>query len=129
MGYTDGSVFTCKTDCSVRTSCRTRIVIIFQQQLVFHIETKGSGTSSDPLITRRDKHACGKPMLTEKTEFLSACSPSQKISRSWRLMCPHILVKRELRFRRFLQKWSKMKNQGNTVLKLIFQKIEIEAYS
>ena len=46
---------------------------MFQQQLVFHIETKGSvkfdsgelGTSSDPLITRRDKHACRKPMLTD----------------------------------------------------------------
>ena len=53
------------------TSRCTKTVIIFQQHVVFNIGNKGSKyfrkmrTLSDPVQTRSDKHACGKPMQTD----------------------------------------------------------------
>ena len=71
----------------LRTSCRTRIVIIFQQQLGFYIEKpKGqssssgeSDKSSDPVTTRSDKPACGGPMQTDPDKPASGnCDSANK---------------------------------------------------
>ena len=76
------------------------------------------GTLSSPVTTRSDKHACGKPMLTDPDKqvmenrepahnfFQTRCtktiqrkafqigySPSQLISRTWRCMCSHMPLK------------------------------------
>ena len=84
------------------------------------------GTLSDPVTTRSDKHACGKPMLTDpdkqaagnrepayifltrstrriqRKAFLFAYSPSQIIWRTWRRMCSHIPLKERTQIRKVM---------------------------
>ena len=107
---------------------------------------------SDPVTTRSDKHACGKPMQTnpdmkasgsrglahtQKTKwtkrlqrkaFPICYSPSQKISWTWRRMCSHIPLKEKSQIRKVtLQKW-RHKN-GSTVFILNSLKTEIATYA
>ena len=104
----------------LRTSCRTRIEIIFPSSSASTSRTKGqsssssdSGQSSDPVTTRShkpdsegsmqtdpEKPASGnrvvqqtKTRWTRKIQrkaFLTGCSPSQIIWITWRRMCPDI---------------------------------------
>ena len=110
-----------------------------------------SEASTDPMTTRRAKHACGKPMQTnpdkqglgkpwfsthrkrdgpkrvQRKAFLFGYSPSQKIQRTWRRMCPHIPLKERSRIRKvMLQKWRH--TNGSTVFILTSLKTEIATY-
>ena len=128
---TDGRVFTCKTDNSVplvvpglssSSSSSSSSTSKPKDQSNYSGE---SGTSSDPMITRRDKHAYGKPMLTDPDRHAAGNRLHDKrlngqgsnARNSWVVAALHrksrgpgdscartYLRKRELRFGRFLQK-------------------------
>ena len=86
-----------------------------QDQRISKFYSRKLGLLSDPDTTRSDKYACGKPMLTgswqaghgkpwicirkkfrwdctrriQRKIFLFGCSPSQFISRTWRIVLAH----------------------------------------
>ena len=123
------------------TSRCIKTVIICQQHLCLQhrdprislIIPENWGTLSDPVTTRSDKHACGKPdadrswqaghgewwtskrawtRKIQRKAFLIGYSPSQLLSRTWRRMCSHIPLKEGTQIRKvMLQKWRHTKRK------------------
>ena len=75
------------------------------------------------------KHETGWKRKIQRKKYLIGCRTSQLISRNWRNMCPHISMKDRTKIRKVLLKWLTNQNYGNTVLKLIFLRIEIATYT
>ena len=134
----NGKTISCTVD-TLRTSCRTRTVTHSSSSLpVAPRSTDQSNYSRklgpllDPVTTRSDKHACGKPMLTdhdkqatenrEPASEMNKEDPTQGIPvwlqpftvnlEDLEYMCPHIPLKECTQIRKVtLQKWKHKKRK------------------
>ena len=133
----------------------SRLSIKSQQQCVFKNPeqrispnySRKLGPWSDPVTTRSDKHACGKPMLTDHDKqatgnrepanemnkedptqgILVWLQPFTVIWRTWRRMCSHIPMKEWSQIRKVKrQKWWQKRRK---IVHACFRKKTKEIYS